>query len=134
MVSPYEGTASPSVQNVPSWPLKGAGEGALFGFAFPGAARHPEFRGAAIAQLARLFGPEAASPLDVLIKDWSTDPETATERDQTPPAGHPTYGAQKGTTRVILSGSETAPMNGGFLEGALEAAETARALLARVAA
>ncbi len=111
-----------------------AAEGALFGFAVPGAARHPEFPSAAIEQLTRLFGPEAANPTGVFVKDWSTDPETATERDRMPPAAHPSYRAQPTTPRLIFSGSETASLHGGFLEGALEAAEAAQAILRRVAA
>lgn len=99
--------------------------GALFGFAHPGAAQSPDFREAAVAQLARLFGPDAATPTDVIIKDWSTDHATATPADQTPPAGHPRYRAIPRTERVIFAGTETASEEGGFLEGALAAAETA---------
>jgi monoamine oxidase len=111
-----------------------ASEGALFGFAVHGAARHPAFKTAAIAQLARLFGADATEPLDVLIKDWSEDPETATERDLTPPREHPIYNAQAATQRLIWAGSETAPMNGGYLEGALESAQIARSQLTGISA
>jgi monoamine oxidase len=111
----------------------GAGTGALFGFAHVGAARRPGFRDAAIAQLARLFGPEAATPDDVIIKDWSTDPATATHADLTPPPGHPTYTAVSPTRRLILAGTEVSPEDGGFLEGALAAAEAAHAALGAVA-
>ncbi|MCE8513664.1 FAD-dependent oxidoreductase [Ruegeria pomeroyi] len=107
----------------------GAEAGALFGFAHVGAARQPGFRAAAIAQLARLFGDEAAAPDEVLIKDWSCDPATATDADLTPPAGHPAYRALTPTRRLIFAGTEVAPKDGGFLEGALAAAEAARARL-----
>ncbi|MFC3614916.1 flavin monoamine oxidase family protein [Lutimaribacter marinistellae] len=103
-----------------------ATEGAMFGFAMPGAARDPEFRSRAMDQLARLFGPEAATPRHVFIKDWSTDPATSVQADQTPPAAHPRYRAIRPTQKVIFAGTETALVEGGFLEGALEAAETAR--------
>lgn len=103
--------------------------GALFGFAQVGAARQPGFRNAAVAQLARLFGHEAAAPDDVFIKDWSMAPATATKADLTPPADHPTYSALPPTGHLIFAGTETSPDNGGFLEGALAAAEAAHAAL-----
>ena len=105
------------------------GTGALFGFAHPGAARQPGFCDAALAQLARLFRPAAATPEEVIVKDWSTDLATATPADQTPPAVHPVYRALHPTERLIFAGSEAAPEDGGFLEGALAAAEAARARL-----
>jgi monoamine oxidase len=108
----------------------GARVGALFGFAHIGAARQSGFRDAAIAQLARLFGQDAATPDDVFIKDWSVDPATATNADLTPPSDHPKYTALPPTRRVIFAGTEMSPDNGGFLEGALAAAEAAHAALA----
>lgn len=107
--------------------------GALFGFAQLGAARQPGFRDAAIAQLVRLFGHGAAAPDDVIIKDWSTDSATATDADRTPPPAHPIYTALPPTRRLIFAGTEAAPEAGGFLEGALEAAEAAHAALRVVA-
>ena len=103
--------------------------GALFGFAQVGAARQPGFRDAAISQLARLFGQDAATPDNVFIKDWSMDLATATEADLTPPSAHPTYSALHPTRRLIFAGTETSHDNGGFLEGALEAAEAAHTAL-----
>ncbi len=103
--------------------------GALFGFAYPGAARAPEFRDAALAQLVRLFGPKAGSPDDMILKDWSIDPATSVTADRTPRAGHPTYRALPPTGRLIFAGTEAAPEDGGFLEGALAAAEAAHASL-----
>lgn len=105
------------------------GVGALFGFALPGAARQPEFRASAVAQLTRLFGPDAATPNDVFVKDWSEDVATATQADLTPPTGHPPYSAIPSTARLIFAGSESSPVDGGFLEGALAAAEAAHARL-----
>jgi len=107
----------------------GAEAGALFGFAHVGAARQPGFKDAAIAQLARLFGHGAETPDDVMIKDWSTDPATATHADRTPPQGHPTYRGLLPTNRLIFAGAEASPEDGGFLEGALAAAEAAHAQL-----
>lgn len=110
------------------------GGAALFGFLGPNAARDPEhLRPAAVAQLQRLFGPQAP-PSDVLIQDWAAQPETATPADQELLTAHPTYtplpiveGPWAG--RLFLSGSESAPDHGGFLEGALEAADATAAAL-----
>lgn len=107
------------------------GAGALFGFAHLGAARQSGFHDAAISQLARLFGPLAATPNDVFVKDWSEDVATATRADWVPSAGHPTYSAIPPTARLIFAGSETSPIDGGFLEGALAAAEAALLILGR---
>jgi monoamine oxidase len=107
--------------------------GALFGFARPGAARQPDFATGALAQLARLFGPKAEAPSAVHVKDWSIDPATATPADHTPPRAHPAYRPLPPSGHVIFAGSETAPEDGGFLEGALAAAETALARLKNMA-
>jgi len=92
----------------------------------------------ALAQLVRLFGPEAKQVLDVRIKDWSEDPLTATADDARPPAGHPAYGWPAGPPvvwngKLIFSGTEMAADSGGYLEGALEAGRDAfeRVLMAR---
>lgn len=111
---------------------RGQGEGAaLFGFVgVPAAGRgEPDaLKEAAIAQLGRLFGPEALSPSEVLLRDWAGEPETATTLDLAPLAAHPRYALPPALIglwggRLRLGASETAPEFGGFLEGALEAAE-----------
>ena len=109
---------------------------ALFGFAMPGIARKdPQvFERNARAQLIRLFGPHAARPAAVLIKDWSTDARTATPQDASPPPNHPAYGLpgvvrERANDRLIFAGTEAAPQDGGFLEGALQSAEAALAAL-----
>ncbi|MCC5968309.1 MAG: FAD-dependent oxidoreductase [Natronohydrobacter sp.] len=109
-----------------------AATGALFGFAHPGAARALGFRDAAVAQLTRLFGPDAGLPTEVFVKDWSTDFATATPADQTPPTGHPSYRPIPPSARITFAGTEAAPQDGGFLEGALAAADAAYANLDRV--
>ena len=106
--------------------------GALFGFAHPGAARSDGFRDAALKQLVRLFGPDAALSTDVFLKDWSTDPATATPADRTPPAGHPSFRPIPKNARVTFAGTEAASQDGGFLEGALAAADAAYASVDRV--
>ncbi|MDP2008120.1 MAG: FAD-dependent oxidoreductase [Rubrivivax sp.] len=83
---------------------------------------------AALQQLVRLFGPEAATPEQLQLQDWATEPETATPADGEP-AGHP---AAQSTMlpapwqgRVHLAGTEFAPDFPGYLEGAVLAAERA---------
>lgn len=106
----------------------GEGPGALFGFigAPPEARRDgAALKAAVAAQFGRLFGPEAASPIDLLVKDWASDPLTATPLDEQPLRSHPHYGplADLWDGKVIISGSETGHTFRGFLEGALEAAD-----------
>ncbi len=104
---------------------------ALFGFiGVPpqGRADKDTLRQHLIAQLTRLFGPKAAQPTRLLIKDWAFDPFTATKADMAPLHAHPTYGLPEALTglwgkKLLFSGSELAPQFGGYLEGALEAAE-----------
>jgi len=109
-----------------------AGLGALFGFiGVPPEGREDQTRllAAVRAQFTRLFGPQAVEPLDVQIHDWAFDAFTSSELDRAPLYAHPTYGlpaVMRGywDNRLYFSGTETAPQFGGFLEGALEAAET----------
>jgi len=80
-------------------------------------------------QFGILFGAEAARPREVIIQDWATDPFTATEADHTNGNAHPDYRpialpAPWGE-RITLAGAEMAPEFGGYLEGALAAAEAA---------
>ncbi len=111
------------------------GPAALFGFVgVPAGVRRqagrPQIQTAAVAQLQRLFGDEAAHPLDVYYKDWAIDVNTATDADASPPDTHPSYGQQAAPGEpwrgaLVLAGSETAVQQGGYLEGALESAEAA---------
>ena len=103
---------------------------ALFGFiGLPPQARSDlhALRHAITAQLTRLYGPQAATPLHLDIKDWAQDAQTATAADLAPLHAHPSYAAMVGLWdgKVLFSGTETAPEFGGYLEGALEAAEIA---------
>lgn len=79
-------------------------------------------------QLVRMFGPKAADPRKLIIKDWAFDPQTATQADHAPLYAHPRYGLPPELTglwqdRLLFAGTEVAPQFGGYLEGALEAAE-----------
>lgn len=108
--------------------------GALFGFfGVPAAARaeHATALEAAVrAQLGRLFGAAAAEPRALLLQDWAAEPETAVPADHASPPGHPTYGMPRQVAALaehglFFAGSEVATRDGGFLEGALAAAEAA---------
>lgn len=126
----------PMVEVHDASPAAGGG-GALFGFiGVPPAARGDAERleRAVLDQFARLFGDEAARPTTLHLKDWAIDPLTSTGSDRQPLYAHPHYGTPSALTglwdgRMILSGSETAARFGGYLEGALEAAEITLALL-----
>jgi monoamine oxidase len=105
---------------------------ALFGFVgVPAEVRQAhadELRPLAIAQLERLFGPAAASPQKLLFQDWAQEVDIATLADHLPAAGHPAYGRARNLSglwqgRLRLGSTEMASEFGGFLEGALEAAE-----------
>ncbi|AOU99160.1 hypothetical protein BI364_15560 [Acidihalobacter yilgarnensis] len=115
------------------------GPHALFGFyGVPAAARRALGHEALIArgldQLERLFGPQARTPIECLIKDWSESPLTATPADEVPPPGHPDYGLgglgrSLWDGRLLFAGTESAERNGGYLEGAVEAGVEVLALL-----
>ncbi len=79
------------------------------------------------AQLARLFGPAAASPAAQWLRDWAVEPFTATEADLDAPAAHavaPPTAAAAGDWHDCLVGvaSEWSPRFPGYLAGAIEAA------------
>ena len=106
---------------------------ALFGFVgVPAHARQDTaaLKAAAIDQLVRLFGPEAQTPRVVFLKDWAFDTYTATSLDHAPVYAHPSYGMPAALKPleahgISFCGTEVAPTFGGYLEGALEAAEIA---------
>ncbi|MFK8077452.1 MAG: flavin monoamine oxidase family protein [Granulosicoccus sp.] len=106
---------------------------ALFGFVgVPAAARvgHAEdIKAAAIEQLTRLFGHEAANPTATVYKDWAEDNLTATESDRAGPRAHAHQTVNTDphwNQSLYWAGSETACTSSGdngYLEGALDAAE-----------
>jgi monoamine oxidase len=113
---------------------------ALFGFiGVPPRARSDQqaLRRQIQAQLIRLFGPEAATPNILCLKDWAYDRLTATELDAQAPHVHSQYGLPRVLNGLwdgdlILAGTEVAPKFGGYLEGALEASELALANLGHI--
>ena len=83
-----------------------------------------------ISQLANLYGSPAAEPLACFYQDWAREPYTATVYDQPPMYEHPLYHPPAGKTaiwegRIHFAGTETDNENGGYLEGALAAAQRA---------
>lgn len=105
---------------------------ALFGFSGMNAEMRrqlgqSEFSRRSVSQLQRLFGAQASLPVELLLKDWSDEEFTATEADRAPVMQHPAYGLKPSNRaiwegRILLAGSESAELSGGYLEGALEAA------------
>lgn len=105
---------------------------ALFGFATsPDASSAPISRAALIEQLVALFGVDAASPVELLVQDWRAEPYTS------PPDvagltnygtfGHPLYAEPAFDGRLHWASTETATVNPGHVEGALQAAHRAAA-------
>ncbi|CAA9340231.1 MAG: hypothetical protein AVDCRST_MAG68-2972 [uncultured Gemmatimonadetes bacterium] len=113
-----------------------SGGAALFGFLGVGAEQRATLGEEALAracldQLARIFGPEARSPRATLFKDWAADPWTATAADRAA-GGHPAPDPAPWVTgpwkeRLAMAGSETSPIEPGYLAGAVVAATRAAA-------
>jgi monoamine oxidase len=110
----------------------GGAPAALFGFVGVPAAqrrgREDDVRVAALQQLARIFGPDAATPVSTALMDWAVQPETATEADAELPVGHPSFGLPSSIAglwkgRLHFASTETATDMGGLMEGALASAE-----------
>ena len=122
----------PMVEIHDASPAEG-GPFALFGFiGVPPQARADAqtLRQAIVAQFVRLFGSDADQPRAVFLKDWAFDPLTATPADASPQYSHPSYGMPSSLEnlwdgRVVFAGTEVAKGYGGYIEGALEAAEAA---------
>ncbi|MEZ8142848.1 flavin monoamine oxidase family protein [Enterovibrio sp. FF113] len=109
-----------------------ASYGALMGFmGVNGPARKTAgdevLRKLCLQQLERIFGPEASNPITVHYVDWFQNPYTATNEDQAM-GSHSVYGftqRDESYPNVFYAGTEAAREFGGYLEGALEAAQNA---------
>ena len=108
------------------------GPSAVFGFVgIPAAQRFGNQEAlitAAKAQLVACLGPKMAAPRDILLQDWAQVPEIATDIDHPPLRAHPQYGLPTAlrdlaTSGISFASTETAHGFGGYLEGALDAAE-----------
>ncbi|MGC9196687.1 MAG: flavin monoamine oxidase family protein [Syntrophobacteraceae bacterium] len=105
----------------------------LSGFVgIPAVQRHDRdlVTGAILSQLADLFGRPADRPVSFFYQDWARERFTATSYDQRPMVEHPLYHPPAGKTSfwngaVHFAGTETADLHGGYLEGAVSAAERA---------
>lgn len=112
---------------------------ALFGFIGVAPAQRQDesaLKAAIRTQLLRLFGSDAQNPASVILQDWATEHSTATAQDTTPLTTHPRYGLPAALRslwdgRLAFGGTEVAHEFGGFLEGALEAAEQSHHILSR---
>lgn len=123
----------PMVEIHDASPIEG-GPYAVFGFVGYPADMRMEHRDdmldRAVAQLVALFGPKMAHPLNLVLQDWATIPEIARAQDRAPVGHHPRYGLPSHLSGLAARGvhfcsTETAHGFGGYLEGALEAAELA---------
>ncbi|WP_323792437.1 flavin monoamine oxidase family protein [Nocardioides sp.] len=108
---------------------------ALFGFAPPTAPGSPSVTGAQVVdQLTAIFGPEAASPTAVHVRDWRaetwTSPPGVEQLGDYSLFGHPTYLRPLAQGRLHWATTETATEFAGHVEGALQAAERAVAAVA----
>lgn len=120
-----------------------SGAAALFGFVgVPAGERaalgEEALKKAAVEQLVRLFGPEAGRPKATLLKDWASDPHTATKADAHA-SGHPMFSGTPWVTgpwakdqRLIFAGSETSRTEPGYLAGAVEASARVVAALEKL--
>jgi monoamine oxidase len=105
---------------------------ALFGFAptEPDGAGDPPATAVehAVMQLARIFGPAAAAPREVLLADWSlerfTSPPGVHALTSTALFGHPVY-HPAADDRLLWACTETSPHSPGHVEGALAAGHRA---------
>jgi len=93
-------------------------------------AQQPNITEGILHQLAGIFGPPAIQPTTYFYKDWARERFTATEYDQPPMCEHPIYMPPAGQTSIWdgtihFAGTETADQQGGYLEGALGAADRA---------
>ena len=86
------------------------------------------------AQLIRLYGEKLRHPKNIYLIDWKKEAYTSTHLDALPLREHPNYGfdVTHFEDRLIFSGTESAFQEGGYLEGALNAAKVAASKLREV--
>ncbi len=113
--------------------LPGGDEAALFGFfgwpAESRAAHRHQLPQRVTQQLVALFGRQAASPRQLILQDWADEALTASPADLASSRSHPDYRPialpPPWNAHLRLAGAEVAAEFGGYLEGALVAAEAA---------
>lgn len=89
---------------------------------------------AVLAQLARLFGPEAQAFLSYHEMDWVQEKYTSSAEDVIAapadfPYGHAYFEEAAFGGRVFWPGTETSAIDGGMLEGAVRAGKRAARLV-----
>ena len=99
---------------------------ALFGF-LHSRAEFENIEENVVNQLTRLYGEKASNPKKIYLIDWKKEKYTSTLLDALPLKEHPTYGfdASHFAGKLIFSGTESAFNEGGYLEGAINAAKSA---------
>lgn len=113
----------------------GGDPAALFGFARP-SSLHSGVEDEIREQLARMYGPRAAEPEQLLIQDWSQERWTTPSAVTTPANysmfGHRAFREPTMEGRLLWASTETAESYAGHIEGALEASErTVRTIVRR---
>lgn len=81
-------------------------------------------------QLGRLFGPEAADPVQYFERDWSEDPYTNDEViwvDEPAAYGDAAFTRPAMNGRLFWAGAETSAIGGGHMEGAVRSGQRAAA-------
>lgn len=86
-----------------------------------------------VEQLVRCFGPGAAAPIDIQLKDWAADPLVCGEADLNDLGGHPRIGPDLVRQlhfdgKVCFAVAETAAQSPGLIEGGFIAGEHAAML------
>lgn len=109
---------------------------ALFGFAPGGSPSTPSDAldsQTVVDQLVELFGPDAASPTNIVVKDWRqerwTSPEGAEQLNAYQTYGHRLFSQPAMEGRLHWSSTETSTEFPGHIEGALAAADRASAAI-----
>ncbi|MFK7988227.1 MAG: flavin monoamine oxidase family protein [Sandaracinaceae bacterium] len=111
---------------------RSGGPYALFGFVGRADREPDRLLEDARQQLVRMFGPDAADPSEMRLADWAREGFTSSPADRAPLRAHPQYGLPPSLRdlwegRLVLASSECSEAFGGYLEGALVAAEHAEA-------
>ena len=90
-----------------------------------------------LAHLGRLFGPEAADPVQYVERDWSNDPYTREQPrpfwDELLDYGHPAFNRPLWDGRLVWAGAETEGPGGGHMEGAVRSGQRAGEAVLRAA-
>lgn len=96
---------------------------ALFGFLHSNA-KEEKREDHIIGQLIRVYGKQAAEFSHIYFVDWKKEIYSSSTLDARPLSEHPSYGfeASHFERKLIISGTESAFKEGGYLEGAVNAA------------